>query len=161
MGSASRFSYTMMGDTVNLAARMESGAKAWGAFTMCTDATRAACEALDENKRVVFRQLGKVVVKGRSTGVPIHELYGLREDIRDQDLDCIARFETGLARFYARDWDGAETAFRESAALEGNQIDKAAGISANPSEIYLKLIPVYRAQPPGPDWDGSHIMTEK
>lgn len=161
MGSESRFSYTMMGDTVNLAARMESGAKAWGAFTMCTEATRAACEALDESRRVVFRRLGKVVVKGRSTGVPIHELYGLREDLSDRDLDCIARFEQGLTCFYARDWEGAQTAFQASATLEANQLDKSAGISSNPSQVYLQLLPAYRARPPGPDWDGSHIMTEK
>ena len=44
MGSRTRFNYTMMGDDVNLAARMESGAKSWGVYTMCTEATKLACE---------------------------------------------------------------------------------------------------------------------
>ncbi len=50
MGSHTRFSYTMMSDDVNIAARMESGAKAWGVYTMCTDTTRAECEKVEPGR---------------------------------------------------------------------------------------------------------------
>src|SRR5690606_21525982 len=80
MGSRTRFNYTMMGDNVNLAARMESGAKTWGVYSLCTQATRDAC-VRDGGDRIVFRALGKVVVKGRSSAVPIFEIVGLKENV--------------------------------------------------------------------------------
>lgn len=161
MGSASRFSYTMMGDTVNLAARMESGAKAWCVYTMCADPTRLACEASDPERRVVFRTLGRIVVKGRHAPVPIHELVGLKEDVSESTREAITRFEEGLAKFYAQDWDAAETCFRASAALEPNQPDPVSGHGGNPSLVYLKLIDELRAHPPGAAWNGVYVMKEK
>ena len=161
MGSASRFSYTMMGDTVNLAARMESGAKAWCVYTMCADPTRLACEASDPERRVVFRTLGRIVVKGRHAPVPIHELVGLKEDVSESTREAITRFEDGLAKFYAQDWDAAETCFRASAALEPNQPDPVSGHGGNPSLVYLKLIDELRAHPPGAAWNGVYVMKEK
>lgn len=161
MGSASRFSYTMMGDTVNLAARMESGAKAWGVYTMCADPTRIACEAADAESRVLFRNLGRIVVKGRSTPVPIHELVGLKEDVTDKTREAVARFEAGLASYYAQEWDAAIAHFKASAALEPNQPDPATGITSNPSLVYLKLVAELRENPPGANWNGVYVMKEK
>jgi adenylate cyclase len=161
MGSASRFSYTMMGDTVNLAARMESGAKCWGVYTMCADPTRVACEASDPEGRIVFRMLGRIVVKGRSTPVPIHELVGLKEDVSDQTREAIVRFEAGLAKYYEQDWDAAAGHFQASAMNEPMQPDRARGIATNPSLVYLKLIEELRAQPPGPGWNGVFVMMDK
>jgi class 3 adenylate cyclase len=66
MGTATRFNYTMMGDNVNLAARMESGAKSWGVGSLCTETTQRACE-LQVPGRIVFRSLGRIVVKGRAS----------------------------------------------------------------------------------------------
>src|SRR5690606_5798487 len=63
MGSRTRFNYTMMGDNVNLAARMESGAKTWGVYTMVTESTKLQCE--HGGDRVVFRPLGRLQVMGR------------------------------------------------------------------------------------------------
>lgn len=159
MGSRTRFNYTMMGDDVNLAARMESGAKSWGAYTMVTGVTRAACER--HGDRVVFRQLGRIVVMGRSQPVPIHEIVGLRDWLGSDDLECIRIFETGLERYYARDWDAAETAFRRSAALEPNQPGRTPGVKSNPSLVYLQIVADYRQQPPAADWDGVYVMKEK
>ncbi|MBC8012190.1 MAG: adenylate/guanylate cyclase domain-containing protein, partial [Burkholderiales bacterium] len=139
MGSASRFSYTMMGDTVNLAARMESGAKSWGVFTMCAEPTRLACVANDPD-RVFFRALGRVVVKGRTAPVPIYELVALKEDVTDRMRETVRIFEEGLAKFYAQDWDGALEKFRQSAPLEPNQPDPMAGVASNPSVIYQSLV---------------------
>jgi adenylate cyclase len=160
MGSTSRFSYTMMGDTVNLAARMESGAKAWGVYTLCAEPTMRACLAADP-ERVVFRALGRVVVKGRNAAVPVYELAGLREDVMDGMREVIARFEAGLAKYEARDWDGALADFAASAEGEWLKPDPAAGIFTNPSLVYRDIVAGLRANPPGPDWDGARVMTEK
>jgi adenylate cyclase len=160
MGSRTRFNYTMMGDNVNLAARMESGAKSWGVYTMCTEATKAACEA-HGGDRVVFRPLGRIVVKGRTQPVPIHEIAGLKEDVTPPMRECFGLFAEGLARYYARDWEGAMRLFTQSAALEPNQPDPAAGITSNPSQVYLGILADYRATPPPDDWDGVYVMHEK
>jgi len=145
---------------VNLAARMESGAKSWGAYAMCTEATRQACEQ-HGGDRIVFRPLGRIVVKGRTTAVPIHELVGLKEHVSDPARECLALFAQGLERYYARDWDGAEGFFHQSARLEPNQPGVTSGVSSNPSLVYQKIIASYRAHPPPPDWDGVYVMTEK
>jgi adenylate cyclase len=160
MGSRTRFNYTMMGDHVNLAARMESGAKSWGVFTLCTEATRRGCELLGGD-RVVFRALGRVRVMGRDKSVAVHEIVGLREDISADTRACLTQFDAALARFMARDWAAAEAGFAASAALEPHQPDRDVGVASNPSLMYAGLARRFAAQPPAPDWDGTHVMTEK
>lgn len=160
MGSSSRFNYTMMGDNVNLAARMESGAKEWGVYTLCTEATMRACREVDP-ERVVFRPLGRVVVQGRASAVAIHELVGLREDVADRTRECLARFGAGLAAYEAQDWERALREFEASAPLEPLQPDPASGVFTNPSLVFARLTRQFRAAPPAPDWDGAHVMTRK
>lgn len=160
MGSHTRFNYTMMGDTVNLAARMESGAKSWGVYTMCTEATKQACQKVDA-ERVVFRALNKIVVKGRSQPVPIYEIVGLAEDVTAETRRCIEIFETGLIRYYASDWDGALACFEQSLALEPNQPGKTPGVESNPSLVLIKVTKEMKAHPPEAGWDGRYIMKEK
>jgi adenylate cyclase len=160
MGSRTRFNYTMMGDNVNLAARMESGAKSWGAYTMCSEVTKQACE-LHGGDRVVFRALGRIVVKGRTKPVPIYEIVGLKESLPDSARECIATFEAGLAKYYARDWAAATALFRKSAEMEPNQPGKTPGVSKNPSLVYLDIVDDYKDEPPPPEWDGVYVMTEK
>jgi adenylate cyclase len=160
MGSTTRFSYTMMGDNVNLAARMESGAKSWGVYTMCTEATRAECEK-HEPGRVLFRSLGRIVVKGRTIPVPIFELAALREDATDSLRECIALFEQGLQKYLARDWDGALALFHQAEKLEPNGVGRAPGSSNNPSLVYIGITEGYREEPPPSDWNGVFEMKEK
>jgi adenylate cyclase len=160
MGSRTRFNYTMMGDNVNLAARMESGAKSWGAYTMCTEATKAAC-LQHGGDRVVFRPLGRIVVKGRSQAVPIHEIVGLKEHVTPQTRECIGIFEQALAKYYARDWDGALKLFAQSRELEFNIPGKTPGVSSNPSLVYMDITEHYKNEPPPENWDGVYVMKEK
>jgi len=160
MGSRTRFNYTMMGDNVNLAARMESGAKSWGAYTMVTHATKLACEQYGAG-RVIFRALGRIRVMGRSQPVPIYEVVGLKESLAPGVAECLEIFEKGLARYHARDWDGAIALFKESARLEPNQPGKTPGVSTNPSLVYLRITEKYKANPPPEDWAGVYEMTEK
>jgi adenylate cyclase len=160
MGSHTRFSYTMMGDDVNIAARMESGAKSWGVYTMTTDVTRTECEKVEPG-RVMFRALGRIVVKGRAQPIPVYELVALAEDATDSMRECIAIFEQGLGKYYARDWDGAIELFRRSEVLEVNGPGRTTGARYNPSLIYIRISEGYKADPPAPDWDGVFVMKEK
>ncbi|HWL14991.1 MAG TPA: adenylate/guanylate cyclase domain-containing protein [Opitutus sp.] len=160
MGSRTRFNYTMMGDNVNLAARMESGAKSWGVFTMCSEATKRACEQ-HGGDRLVFRPLGRIVVKGRTQPVPIHEIVGLKEHVTPRTRECIQIFETALARYYERDWEGAGRLLAQSRELEPNLPGEVPGVASNPSLVYLDIVAHYRRQPPPEGWDGVYVMKEK
>ncbi|MSU47331.1 MAG: adenylate/guanylate cyclase domain-containing protein [Lacunisphaera sp.] len=160
MGSRTRFNYTMMGDDVNLAARLESGAKSWGTYSLCSGATKVACEQ-HGGDRVVFRPLGCIVVKGRTSPVPIHEIMGLKENLTAGTRECLDLFGRGLARFQTRNWAGARGLFERSAGLESNIPGRTPGVTSNPSLVYLEIVAEYSRQPPAPDWDGIFLMKEK
>ncbi|MGH7956748.1 MAG: CHASE2 domain-containing protein [Opitutaceae bacterium] len=160
MGSRTRFNYTMMGDNVNLAARMESGAKTWGVYTMVTETTKLQCEQ-HGGDRAVFRPLARLQVMGRAQAVPIFEIAGLKEFLPQAARDCIGVFEQGLAKFYARDWSEAVRLFTQSAELEPNQPGKTSGVKTNPSLVYIARARHYQVDPPPEDWDGRYVMTEK
>jgi adenylate cyclase len=160
MGSRTRFNYTMMGDNVNLAARMESGAKSWGVYSMCTEATKLACEK-HGGDRIVFRPLGRIVVKGRKQAVPIFEIAGLKEAAPARLHECIGWFSQGLEKYLARDWAGATACFEQSLQLEANGAGAKPGSGGNPSAVYLDIVANYRQQPPPESWDGVYVMKEK
>ena len=160
MGSRTRFNYTMMGDNVNLAARMESGAKSWGAYTMCTETTRQECEK-QGGDRLVFRPLGRIKVKGRSQAVPIYEVVGLKEDVTDRTRECLGVFSEGMERYFACDFEGAIARFKCSAELEPRIPGRDPGIASNPSLAYIGVAGHFRDDPPSGDWDGVYEMKEK
>lgn len=160
MGSRTRFSYTMMGDNVNLAARMESGAKSLGVYTMVTEATKLECEK-HGGDHVVFRYLDRIVVKGRSQPVPVFEIVGLKETVKPQTRECLGLYAQAIERYLAQDWDGAIALFAKSAALEPNPPSKALAIDTNPSLIMTARCHVMKEHPPGPKWDGVYVMKER
>jgi adenylate cyclase len=156
MGSHTRFNYTMMGDTVNLAARMESGAKAYGVYTLVTESVVEASRRAEPDA-VLFRPLDRIIVKGRSQPVAVFEAMALRADAEASGgrmAECAARFSAGLERYYARDWDGAREQFERSLGLEVHAKN-------NPSKVMLKRVEFMRANPPGPGWDGVWTMESK
>ncbi len=160
MGSRTRFSYTMMGDNVNLAARMESGAKLLGVYTMATEFTRYECQK-HGGDRVVFRYLDRIVVQGRTQPVSVQEVVGLKSEVEQQTWDCLGLHSTGIEHYLARDWEGALGFFEQSAKLERFQPSKEAAIISNPSLIMIERCQYFKAHPPGDDWDGAWTMKEK
>ena len=100
-------------------------------------------------------------MKGRTKAVPIFEIVGLKENVSDQTRECLAVFEQGLARHYARDWDGALALFAKSRELEFNVPGKTPGVVSNPSLVYLEITTHYKESPPPDHWDGVFIMKEK
>jgi adenylate cyclase len=160
MGSRTRFNYTMMGDNVNLAARMESGAKAYGVYTMVTETTKLACEK-HGGDRLVFRFLDRIVVKGRSIPVPVYEIVGLKEDATDATRECLVTFARGIERYVAQDWDAAKAIFGASAKLEPNAPGKTPGVETNPSLVLIERCEELKLDPPGAGWDGVYVMKSK
>jgi adenylate cyclase len=152
MGSRRRFNYTMMGDTVNLAARSESGAKSYGVYTMITGETKAKAEQHKDD--IAFRFLDKIVVKGRSLPAEVYELVGFKDELSDQNKECLAFFQQGIERYLAQDWDSAKALFQNSATREVHK-------DANPSLIMIKRCDALKAEPPPADWDGVFVMKSK
>jgi adenylate cyclase len=144
IGTATRFNYTMMGDEVNLAARMEAAVQSYGVWTLCTGATKHACEQARPG-RVIFRPLGKVTVKGRANQVELFEPFALAEAMKDEWRECLSLFGRGIASYEANDWDGAIRFFSQSAALERDQPDPAQGIAQNPSTVFSNLAAARKA----------------
>ncbi len=159
MGSTSRFNYTMMGDDVNLGARLESGAKQFGVYTMCSEATKTGCEQIEQS--VLFRRLNRIKVKGRSTPVEVYEVVCLRRDAAPETLRCIEIYEEGLALYFAQKWDEAIAKFSEAEKLEPLQPGRDVGVEHNPSELMQKFCAKMKQHPPAKDWDGVFEMTEK
>lgn len=159
MGSESRFNYTMMGDTVNLAARSESGAKSYGVYIMMTGETRAACEAASD--ACVFRYLDKIRVKGRSQPAEMYELVCLREDLDSETERCLEIYQKGIERYLKQDFNGAIEYFEQSVELEPNRPEKNAEAPTTPSDVLLARCLYYMEEPPGENWDGVFVMKTK
>ncbi len=151
MGSERRFNYTMMGDNVNLAARCESGAKAYNVFTMVTESTKEEAENFGDD--CLFRKLDTIVVKGRTKPVTMFEIAALRVDASQQLFDCVGLYELGMEAYYKQQWDTAIEHFNKALVLEANP--------KNPSQIFIERCALMKANPPGENWNGVFIMTSK
>ena len=159
MGALDRFNYTMMGDMVNLAARCESGAKAYGAYIMVTEETKLASEALRDD--IAFRYLDKIVVKGRSQPVAMYEPTGFMNELTQETQDCLDCFRQGIDKYLKQDWLGALSLFEQAKELEPNRPGVTPGVKDNPSMILIDRCKVMQENPPGDDWDGVYVMTTK
>lgn len=151
MGSLRRFNYTMMGDNVNLAARCESGAKAYNVFTMVTESTKNDAEQYGDD--CVFRLLDTIVVKGRTKPVTMYEIAGLRVDATPEKLEGLALYEEAMQHYFKQEWDAALALFTKAEALETHP--------QNPSQIFIERCKFMKANPPGDDWNGVFVMTSK
>jgi adenylate cyclase len=159
MGSSRRFNYTMMGDTVNLAARCESGAKSYGVYTMITGETRRAAEQVGQG--CVFRFLDRIIVKGRREPAEMHEIVCLAADLTPETSRCLALYASGIEHYLARQWDAAIAAFEQSAALEPNRPERNPESPTTPSSVMLARTRLIKQNPPGPEWDGVFKMQTK
>ena len=159
MGSTTRFNFTMMGDPVNLAARLESGAKKFGVYTMCSEDTKQAAETLSQE--VLFRRLNKIIVKGKTTPVEIYEIVGFRAEATPDTVRCIELFENALELYFNQKWDEAKAMFIEAEKLEPLRPGRDLGVAYNPSEFMQECCDEKKADPPPADWNGVEEMHEK
>lgn len=154
MGSKMRFNYTMMGDSVNLAARCESGAKSYGVYTMITADTLEAANSHGES--LSSRKLDRIIVKGRSQLVEIYELWDGTIDPAKAKA-CKQAYEAALELYFSGDWENALAGFESSLANEPGQ----AYAPTTPSEVLATRCREFLESGTPENWDGVYRMTSK
>jgi len=152
MGSEMRMNYTMMGDTVNLAARLESSAKHYGVYNFVGENIYEASK--DD---FIFRFLDFVRVKGKNIPVKVYELVSSKNNAKNSDIDLIRAFENGLDCYYQQDWDNAINNFKKSKSMEKSFTSR----NTTPSDVYINRCIMFKDSPPEKDWDGVWTMVSK
>lgn len=152
MGSKTRMNYTMMGDTVNLAARLESAAKQYGVFIMISHFTYDMVKNDFE-----VRQLDKIRVVGKSEPIVVYELISEKGKWTPEIAKMVDLYSQGIAAFYKQEWDRAIEILTESDKLEPYR----GFAKTTPSKELVKNCQKYKLSPPGQNWDGVNTLTSK
>jgi class 3 adenylate cyclase len=147
IGSELMMSYTVMGDTVNLASRLEGANKVYGGRVLVSAATIAGADDAIET-----REIDRVVLVGQTQPQAIFEIMGRKGELSPVQVELRTHYSEGLAAYRARRWDEALHAF--AAALESVPNDA-------PSMIFIKRIGSLMKNPPGDGWDGSWHLEQK
>ena len=147
IGSEFMMSFTVMGDTVNLASRLEAANKIYGSRSLVSEETMAAVGAAIE-----VREIDRLLVFGQSRPQVVFEIMGRHGELTPSQDPLRTRYAEGLAAYRARRWTEAQTAL--NAALEIARGD-------GPSLTLLARIESMEKNPPGADWDGSWRVDRK
>jgi class 3 adenylate cyclase len=147
IGSELMMSYTVMGDTVNLASRLEGANKVYGGRILVSAATIAGADDAIE-----AREIDRVVLLGQTQPQPVFEIMGRKGELTPAQVELRTRFSEGVAAYRARRWDEARRAF--AAGLESVPND-------GPSMTFIKRIDSLMTIPPCDNWDGSWHLEQK
>jgi adenylate cyclase len=147
MGTERKMNYTVMGNAVNLAARLEGVNKMYGTWILTTDYT--AKEAGDE---FIYRRLDQVRVVGINTPVQLLEVIDFKNSISSERESFLKDFEKALDLFNERNYKAAQEIFDNLVKINAED---------GPSTIYRDRCIDFIKSPPAKDWDGVFNLTQK